>query len=98
MHPFRELVFRSTSFTLGVLEEVESKIIEQHRTSASNILVKNLQMIQLQKAITAIGMFSLFEFIIQNGLNCRNGFDEARNILNQSANNDLKNRFERTKL
>ena len=55
-------------------------------------------MIQLQKAITAIGMFSLFEFIIQNGLNCRNGFDEARNILNQSANNDLKNRFERTKL
>ncbi len=98
MHPFRELVFRSTSFTLGVLEEVESKIIEQLRTSASTVLVKNLQMIQLQKAITAIGMFSLFESIIHGGLGCRNGFDEARKILNQSANNDLKNRFERTKL
>ena len=94
MHQFRELVFRSTSFTLGVLEELKSKIIEQLRTSASTILVKNLQMIQLQKAITAIGMFSLFESIIQDGLDCRNGFDEAKNILNQSANNDLKNRFE----
>jgi len=94
MHQFRELVFRSTSFTLGVLEELKSKIIEQLRTSASTILVKNLQMIQLQKAITAIGMFSLFESIIQDGLDCRNGFDEAKNILNQSGNNDLKNRFE----
>ena len=94
MHQFSDLIFRSTSFTLGVLEELKSKIIEQLRTSASTVLVKNLQMIQLQKAITAIGMFSLFESIIQDGLDCRNGFDEAKNILNQSGNNDLKNRFE----
>ena len=64
MHQFSDL--RSTSFTLGVLEEVESKIIEQLRTSASTVLVKNLQMIQLQKAITAIGMFSLFEVSIRS--------------------------------
>jgi hypothetical protein len=94
MHQFSELVFRSTSFTLGVLEEVESKLIEQLRTSGSTVLVKNLQMIQLQKAITAVGMFSLFESILQDGLACRNGFKEAKNILNQSGNNDLNNRFE----
>lgn len=94
MHQFSELVFRSTSFTLGVLEEVESKVIEQQQTSGSTVLVKNLQMIQLQKAITAIGMFSLFESILQDSLACRNGFDEAKNILNQSGNNDLNNRFE----
>ena len=94
MHRFSELVFRSTSFTLGVLEEVKSKVIEQLETSGSTVLVKNLQMIQLQKAITAIGMFSLFESILQDGLACKNGFDEAEKILNQSGNNELNNRFE----
>ena len=94
MHRFSELVLRSTSFTLGSLKEVESKIIELLQTSGSTVLVKNLQMIQLQKAITAIGMFSLFESILQDGLTCKNGFDEAKSILNQSGNNDLNNRFE----
>jgi len=94
MHRFSELVFRSTSFTLGVLEEVESKVIEQLQTSGSTVLVKTLQMIQLQKAITAIGMFSLFESILQDGLACKNGFEEAKKIINQLGNNDLNNRFE----
>ncbi|WP_053827037.1 hypothetical protein [Lascolabacillus massiliensis] len=94
MHQFSELVFRSTSFTLGILEEVESKVIVQLRTSGSTFLIKNLQMIQLQKAITAVGMFSIFESILQDGLACRNGFEEARKILNNSDNYDLKNRFE----
>ncbi|PKP40744.1 MAG: hypothetical protein CVT93_10625, partial [Bacteroidetes bacterium HGW-Bacteroidetes-10] len=88
MHHFSELVFRSTSFKLGVLKEVESKVIEQLQTSGSTVLAKNLQMIQFHMAITAIGMFSLFESILQDGLACRNGFDEAKKILNQSGNND----------
>jgi hypothetical protein len=94
MHRFSELVFRSTSFTLGSLKEVETKVIEQLQTSGSTVLVKNLQMIQLQKAITAIGIFSLFESILQDGLACENGFKEAKNILKQSGNNNLNNRFE----
>lgn len=94
MHRFSELVLRSTTFTLDSLKEVESKIIELLQTSGSTVLVKNLQMIQLQKAITAIGMFSLFESILQDGLECKNGFDEAKSILKQSGNNELNNRFE----
>jgi hypothetical protein len=94
MHRFSELVLRSTTFTLDSLKEVESNIIELLQTSGSTVLVKNLQMIQLQKAITAIGMFSLFESILQDGLACKNGFDEAKSIIKQSGNKVLNNRFE----
>jgi hypothetical protein len=94
MHRFTELVYRSTAFSLSGLKELELKVLEEMKTSGSTILVKNLQMIQLQKAIIAIGMFSLYESVLQDGLTCKNGFDEAKKILNQSKNTDLINRFE----
>ena len=92
MHNFSELVYRSTAFSLGALQEAESKVLEQLQTSRSTILVKNFQMIQLQKAIIAIGIFSLFESILQDGLACENGFKEAKKNISQS-NIDLINRF-----
>jgi hypothetical protein len=78
MHHFSALVYRSTAFSLQALQEVESKILEQLQTSGSTNLVKNLQMIQLQKAIIAIGIFSMFESILQDNLACKNGFKEAK--------------------
>ncbi len=94
MHRFSELVYISTEFSLNKLEELESNIIDQFQTSCSTILVKNLQMIQLQKAIIAIGMFSLFESILQDGLSCKKGFEEAKKIIFKLGNIDLHNRFE----
>lgn len=94
MHRFSELVYKSTAFSLNTLDEVESKVIEQLQTSGSTTLVKTLQMIQLQKAIIAIGMFSLFESILQDALACKNGLAEVKIILHQSGNNDLNNRLE----
>lgn len=40
MHRFEELIYRSTSFTLEVLEETNSKIIDALQTSGSTILVE----------------------------------------------------------
>ena len=94
MHKFEDLIYRSTSFTLGALEETNSKIIEELQTSESTILVKNLQMIQLQKAIFSIGMFSMFEAALQDQLSCRNGFEGAKNILKEKQNLKLHNRFD----
>ncbi|HRN46449.1 MAG TPA: hypothetical protein PKW69_00335 [Niabella sp.] len=94
MPHFDDLAYRSTSFTLNALEELNSKIMDELQTSASTISVKNLQMIQLQKAIIAIGMFSLFESILQTGLNCRNGFEEAKKVLFQCGKTELHSRFE----
>jgi hypothetical protein len=94
MHNFDELVYRGTTFTLCALKEVNSKVIEELQASASTKAVKNLQMIQLQKAILAIGMFSLFDSILQEALSCRNGFEEAKKILTQKAKVELHNNFE----
>lgn len=94
MHRFEDLIYRSTSFILGALEEINSKIVEELQTSGSTILVKNLQMIQLQKAIFAIGMFSMFDAVLQDQLSCRNGFEGAKNMLKKKQNLELHDRFD----
>ena len=94
MHRFEELIYRSTSFTLEVLEETNSKIIDALQTSGSTILVKNLQMIQFQKVIFAIGMFSMFDAIVQNELNCKNGFKRINEILIDKNEIELQNSFQ----
>ena len=94
MHKFEDLIYRSTAFTLGALEDINLKIIEELQTSGSTILVKNLQMIQLQKIIFAIGMFSMFDAILQDKLSCKNGFEGAKKILKEKQNIELNNRFD----
>lgn len=37
-------------------------------------------MVQLQKSIVPIGMFSSFESILQHKLDCKNGFEEEESI------------------
>lgn len=93
MHNFEDLVSRGTAFTLNALGEANSKVIEALKTSASTIAVKNLQMLQLQKAIIATGMFSLFDSILQERLSCRNGFEEAKKTLIQKGKVELHDRF-----
>ena len=94
MHSFTELVDRCATFTLKTLEEANAKTIEELQTSSATLLVKTLQMVQLQKVIFAVGMFSIFESDLQEGLNCSNGFDEAKKILENVGALDLKERFE----
>ncbi|WP_100612277.1 hypothetical protein [Confluentibacter lentus] len=94
MHRFEKLIYRSTSFTLGALQDANSKIIEELQTSGSTILLKNLQMIQLQKAIFAVGMFSIFDATLQHQLSCRNGFEGAKNTLKDRHELDLHDRFD----
>lgn len=93
MHNFDELISRSTSFTLNALNDLHNNIEEKFQSNGSTETVKNLQMIQLQKAIIAIGMFSLFESILQEGLACKNGFNKAKIILNKSGKVELLDRF-----
>lgn len=93
MHNFDELVYRSSAFTLKALEAENRKLIEELQTNATTVNIKNLQMIQLQKAIIAIGMFSLFDSILQEGLSCRNGFEKAKSILVQNGKVALYDNF-----
>jgi hypothetical protein len=93
MHSFADLVNRSTNFALATLKEAENEVVEALQTSGATRHVKNLQMIQLHRAIIAVGMFSIFESIVQDRLECQNGFATARECLESAKENDLNNRF-----
>lgn len=94
MHEFDELADRCAAFTLSALQEANEKTIEMLQTSGATTLVKTLQMIQLQKAVLAVGMFSIFEAELQNRLGGNNGFKRAKEILESKGKADLKERFE----
>ena len=94
MHSFNELAGRCASFTLSALREENDRTIDMLQTSGATTLVKALRMIQLQKAILAVGMFSIFEADLQKNLGCRNGFKKAKQILDAKGKVDLKERFE----
>lgn len=93
MHSFADLVSRSTNFALFTLKEPEDEVIEALQTSGATRHVKNLQMIQLHRAVIAVGIFSLFESIVQDRLECRDGFAAVRECLERSDEVDLCNRF-----
>ena len=78
MHEFTELIYRCTTFSLDSLNKVNEKILEELESSSTTSSIKNLQMINLHKAVLAVGMFSIFEAHLQDNLDCTNGFTEAK--------------------
>ena len=93
MHRFTELADRAASFTLSTLNEAEDRRVEALQTSGATIHVKNLQMIRLSKAIFAVGIFSVFEAMLQDALGVSNGFKEVRKLLNSMGEAALETRF-----
>jgi len=93
MHSFTELVDRCAALTISSLKEINDRTIESLQTSGATSLVKTLQMIQLQKSILVVGMFSLFESSLQDGLKCKNGFDGALRILEKERELTLVDSF-----
>lgn len=94
MHNYYELAYRGVSFSLDALDKLQAKIDEAFQSSGATSLVKHAQMIQAQKAVIAIGIFSLFESILQDRLSAKNGFKEAKEIMLKSGNTALLDRFE----
>jgi hypothetical protein len=94
MHSFPELIERCASYTLFQLEKTNDAILAELQTSGATRLVKGLQMVRLQKAVMAVGMFSIFEAILQDRLDCKNGFAEAKSIMERTSNSELLQSFE----
>lgn len=93
MHSFSELIERCASFTLFHLTKTTEMITAELQTSDATRLVKGVQMIRLQKAVMAVGMFSIFEAILQDHLNCENEFIEIARILETSSDKILLQKF-----
>jgi hypothetical protein len=72
---------------------VEEKTIEALQTSGATSLVKILQMTRLERTILAVGMFSIFEALLQDRLNCDNGFAEAKDLLKKAGDLQILAQF-----
>lgn len=94
MHEFTELIDRCTIFTLEALRAANKRVIKALQKSGSSALVKTLQMVQLQKAILTVGMFSMFEANLQDRLGCINGFTDVKKVLNDRGEISIKERFD----
>ena len=57
MHRFSELIDRCTTFTLIALQEAEARTLDALQTRSESSLVKTMQMAQLQRVVSAVGMF-----------------------------------------
>jgi len=93
MHSFDDLVDRSIIFSLRNLDGLEAEILNELQTSGATHLVKNLQMITMQRVILTVGIFSIFEAHLQDKLECADGFIEARKLLKSADELDLEARF-----
>lgn len=93
MHAFSELVQHSTAFTLNALESAQRGLIVELQSNAATPLIRALQSVQLQRAISAVGMFSMFDAILQEELQCTDGFRQAAKLLEAAGEMALKERF-----
>ncbi|QTN21771.1 hypothetical protein HZ992_16520 [Rhizobacter sp. AJA081-3] len=90
MHAYDELSDHGMEFSLSALNEAYERVVEELQTSSATRLVKALQMVQLQKAVLAVGMFSMFEAMLQDDLNCTDGFREAAARLDANGETALR--------
>lgn len=93
MHEFFELADQCTNYTLNNLKKTNDEACEKLERGGETSLVKIVQMIQLQKIIIAVGMFSIFEANLQDKLKCKNGFTRTKEILSDSGELDLRDSF-----
>jgi hypothetical protein len=94
VHRFTELADRAAVFALNSLNDVQNRTVEALQTSGATMHVKNLQMVSLSKAIFAVGLFSIFEAMLQDDLGGAYGFREARRSLKAQGDDALEAQFE----
>jgi len=69
------------NFTLDHTCQVEEKIRVELQTSATTRSLESLRMLRLQRAILAIGMFSLFESLLQESMDWKRPFEDLQVFL-----------------
>lgn len=68
------LLSRCADFTLSHTREAEDAVAKELETRAATSLVMALRVFRLQRAVLAVGMFSLFESLLQDAMGWRDPF------------------------
>lgn len=93
MHAFSELAARCAAMAARSAREASDYVLAELNESGSTALVKALQAVELQRAITTVGMVSMFEAVLQHALGAADGIRAARDILRDGGYADLEQRF-----
>jgi hypothetical protein len=94
MHAFdTDLLPLCAEFTLSHAQTVQNRVHEELQTSARTPLVTALRMLRLQRAILVIGMFSLFESLLQKETGWTKPFDRLKECLKESGQVELAEKF-----
>lgn len=88
-----ELLTLSVNGILEHASKVENNILDELQISAATSLVRGLRAIRLQRTIVGIGVFSLFESLLQDQMNWDNPFVELDEFLRSRGHDKLAGRF-----
>ena len=86
-------------FTLDQLDELDSTIINELQTSSATRHIKNLQASNIQRVVTAVGIFSIFEAVLQKHFEQEDGFafSTGRKQLIEKGHTELEIRLSQFK-
>lgn len=93
MHRFEDLVERGAHFMLQALDASEQEVLMRLETSAATSDVKTLQMLQLQRAVLAVGMFSMLEAHLQRPEDGKYAFNAVAARLRDASEPSLGDEF-----
>ncbi len=89
-----ELLAQCADFSLHQIHDVEKKVMEELETSGATRLVMALRRCRLQRAVVTVGMFSIFESLLQQRMNWVDTFAELRKYLLNHKEVSLYHRFD----
>jgi hypothetical protein len=84
-----QLLTSCADFTLHHTNEAEQQTFKELETSGATRLVMALRIFRLQRAILAVGMFSMFEALLQSKLNWTQPFLQLDEFLRKHDRLDL---------
>lgn len=88
-----ELLARCAEFSLEHIHGVEKQIHKQLETSGATRLVMALRLCRLQRAVVAVGMFSIFEALLQASMIWKDTFSELDMYLREHGEAVLADRI-----
>ena len=94
-----ELLTRCAEFTLGHSEKIHGRVQGKFKTSSRTPLVNTARLIRLQAAVLSVGMFSIFEAMLQDQMSWeKEAFEKLNRHFNQNENAELARTFDNYRL
>jgi hypothetical protein len=80
-----ELLTACMTFTLQHTHEAEQQTLKELETSGATGLLNALRVFRLQRAVLAVGMFSMFEALLQSKLKWTEPFSQLDDVLRKDG-------------